>query len=251
MNRKQLTVFLTMLVAYALSAFITYAFFLDEMMAIAGVTMPEMELPPAVYGLANAGIVLVVYGLLGLGGYWFAKKLGLPGIFSEDGNWRRWFFIPMGLGLVSGILLILGDMLFAPFNGIGRFLHPGFPASIFASLSAGIGEEIAFRGFVFGLWAFILNWLFKRFNGRTPALWTANVIAALAFGAGHLPLVLMMTGANCVAELSPIVLVEVFLLNGLVGLLAGERYMKDGLVAASGVHFWTDMVFHVLWGLFS
>jgi len=26
--------------------------------------------------------------------------------------------------------------------------------------------------------------------------------------------------------------------------------MKDGLVAASGVHFWTDMVWHVLWGLF-
>jgi hypothetical protein len=25
--------------------------------------------------------------------------------------------------------------------------------------------------------------------------------------------------------------------------------MKDGLVAAAGVHFWTDVVFHVLWGL--
>jgi hypothetical protein len=24
--------------------------------------------------------------------------------------------------------------------------------------------------------------------------------------------------------------------------------MKDGLVAAAGVHFWTDVVFHVLWG---
>jgi membrane protease YdiL (CAAX protease family) len=251
MKRKQLSVFLIMLLVYALSAFITYTFFIDDLMAVAGMTMPEMELPPVVYGLANAGIVLVVYGLLGLGGYWFAKKLGLPGIFSEDGNWRRWFFIPMGLGFVCGILLILGDMLFASFNGFGRFLHPGFPASILASLSAGIGEEIAFRGFVFGLWALILNWLFKRFNGRTPALWTANVIAALAFGAGHLPIVLMLTGAASVTDLSPVALVEVFLLNGLVGLLAGERYMKDGLVAASGVHFWTDVVFHVIWGLFS
>ena len=61
----------------------------------------------------------------------------------------------------------------------------------------------------------------------------------------------MLTGAASVADLSPIILVEVFLLNGFVGLLAGERYMKDGLVAASGVHFWTDIVFHVLWGLFS
>jgi membrane protease YdiL (CAAX protease family) len=91
--------------------------------------------------------------------------------------------------------------------------------------------------------------LLKRFNQRTLALWIANVIAALAFGAGHLPLVLMLTGATSVAELSPIILVEVFLLNGLVGLLAGQRYMKDGLIAASGVHFWTDVVFHVIWGL--
>jgi membrane protease YdiL (CAAX protease family) len=249
MKRKQLVVFLVMLVVYALSAFATYTFFIDELVAVAGVTMPEMELPPVVFGLANAGIVLVVYGLLGFGGYWFAKKLGLPGIFREDGTWRSLFLIPLEIGIACGIALILGDILFAPFNGFGRFLHPGFPASIFASLSAGIGEEIAFRGFVFGLWALILNWLLKRFNQRTLALWIANVIAALAFGAGHLPLVLMLTGATSVAELSPIILVEVFLLNGLVGLLAGQRYMKDGLIAASGVHFWTDVVFHVIWGL--
>jgi len=106
-----------------------------------------------------------------------------------------------------------------------------------------------FRGFVFGLWAFVLNWLFKRFHGRTAALWIANVIAALAFAAGHLGTVLVLTGASSLSELSPILLVEIFLLNGVIGLVAGERYMKDGLVAAVGVHFWTDMVFHVFYGL--
>lgn len=35
----------------------------------------------------------------------------------------------------------------------------------------------------------------------------------------------------------------------IIGLVIGERYMKDGLVAAAGVHFWADVVFHVLWGL--
>jgi hypothetical protein len=38
-------------------------------------------------------------------------------------------------------------------------------------------------------------------------------------------------------------------LNGLVGLVAGERYMRDGLVAAAGVHFWADVVWHVVWPL--
>ena len=249
MNCRQLTVFLILLVVYAFCAFATYAFFTDDLVAMAGVPMPDMGVSNTVVGLANAGIVLVVYGLLGLAGIWFARKLGFPGIYSEDGNWRRWFFIPLLLGLVCGVMVIIGDVLFAPFNNYGRFVHPQFPMSIFASLSAGIGEEIMFRGFVFGLWGLLLNWLLKRFNGRTVALWIANVIAALAFGAGHLGTILFLTGASSLAELSPVLLAEVFILNGIIGLIAGERYMKDGLVAASGVHFWADVVFHVIYGL--
>jgi membrane protease YdiL (CAAX protease family) len=249
-NRKQLTVLLVLLIVYALSAFLTYTFFIDQLTAFAGVPTPETNISPVILGLANAGIVLVAYGLLGLAGNWFAHKLGLPGIFSADGNWKRWFFIPLGIGVVGGVLLIIGDVIFAQFNGFGRFVHPGFPVSILASISAGIGEEILFRGFLFGLWGLILNWLFKRFNGRTAALWIANAIAALAFAAGHLGTLLVLTGASSLSELNPILIVEVFLLNGIIGLVAGERYMKDGLVAAIGVHFWADAVFHVIWGLF-
>jgi hypothetical protein len=45
-------------------------------------------------------------------------------------------------------------------------------------------------------------------------------------------------------------LLVVSLLKGIIGLLAGWRYMKDGLVAAARVLFWRDMVFHVLYRLF-
>jgi membrane protease YdiL (CAAX protease family) len=237
------------LVAYALSAFLTYAFFVDELAATAGMPMPDMGVSDAMLGLANAGIVLVLYGLLGLGGFWFARKLGLPGIFSEDGNWQRWFLIPLVLGLVCGVALVAGDLLFAPINGFGLMVHPGFPVSILASISAGIGEEIAFRGFLLGLWGLILNWLLKRFNGRSVALWIANFIAALAFAASHLGTVLVLTGATSLAELSPVLILEIFVLNGVIGIVAGQRYMKDGLITAVGVHFWTDVVFHVIWGL--
>ena len=251
MNRKQLSVFSIMLAVYALCAFLTYAFFIDQLTTMAKTPMPKMDVSNTVLGLANAGIVLVAYGLFGLLAYWFARKLKLPGIFNADGNWRRWFLTPLWIGLGCGVFVVVGDLLFAPVNGIGRFPHPGFPVSILASLSAGIGEEILFRGFVFGLWGLLLNWLFKRFNGRSAALWTANVIAALAFGAGHLGTLLVLTGAASLSELSPVLLAEVFILNGAIGLIAGQRYMKDGLLAATGVHFWSDVVFHVVWGLFS
>lgn len=251
MKRRQLIVFIILLVIYALAAFLTYTFYVDQLAAIAGVPLPDMGVPDYVLGLANAGIVLVLYGLLGLAGFWFARKLGMPGIFSEEANWQRWFLIPLGLGLVCGVALVIGDIVFAPVNGFGLMVHPGFPVSILASLSAGIGEEIAFRCFVFGLWAFILNWLLGRFNGRMAALWIANVIAALAFGASHFGTVMVLTGAASLADLSPVLMVEIFVLNGAIGLIAGQRYMKDGLVAATGVHFWTDVVFHVVWGLFA
>jgi len=249
MKRKQLTIFVIFLLIYALCVFLTYTFFVDQMAAAAGIPMSDMGVPNSVLGLANAGIVLVIYGLLGLGGLWFAHKLDLPGIFSENGNWRGWFFVPLGLGVICGLALVIGDLLFAPINGFGRMVHPGFPVSILASISAGIGEEIAFRGFVFGLWGFILNWLFKRFNGRTAALWIANVIAALGFAASHFGTIMVLTGATSMAELSPVLIAEIFVLNGIIGVIAGQRYMKDGLIAASGVHFWADVVFHVIWGL--
>ncbi|MBK7317951.1 CPBP family glutamic-type intramembrane protease [Candidatus Villigracilis affinis] len=91
---------------------------------------------------------------------------------------------PLVLGLVCGVFHYRWRPALRSHQWLWQVPHPTFPVSILASLSAGIGEEIMFRGFVFGLWGFILNWLFKRFNGRTVALsWIANVIAALAFGA--------------------------------------------------------------------
>jgi hypothetical protein len=248
-HRKQIQVLLILLAIFSFCVFLTCAFFMDQLAAMVGAPNPDVGLSPVVMGLAGAGIAFVLYGLLGLAGYWFARKLNLPGIFHEDGNLRRQILLPGLLGLTCGLALVIGDLLFARCNGIGRFPHPPFPASIVVSLTAGIGEEIAFRAFVLGLWALLLTWLFKRFPKRTAILWMANVLAALAFAAGHLPAVVILTGASSIGDLNPVLLSEIFLLNGIVALVAGQRYLKDGLVAAAGVHFWTDIVFHVGWGL--
>ncbi len=251
MKRKQILVFFVLLIIYALCAFLTYALFADQLAMVAGVPLPDMGVSNIVMGLANAGIILVFYGLFGLAGYWFARKLELPGIFREDGDWRSWVLVPLVLGALCGLVLIIGDFVFAPVNDLGHFPHPAFPLSILASISAAIGEEILFRGFVFGLWGFILNWLLRRFNGRSAALWIANIIAALAFGAGHLGSVMVIANATTPAELSPVLVIEILLLNGILGLVAGRQYMKVGLIGAIGVHFWADIVWHVLWGLIS
>jgi hypothetical protein len=263
-HRKQLSVYLALLVVNAFAAFASYAFFGEQLISSTTALAPSipaktLDQPMWYYGLANAILVLVAYGVLGLIGYFASRKAGLPGIYSPGCGWRRWVVIPMLLAIPCAVLLVAGDLLFAPINGLGRLPHPAFPISIFASVSAGIGEEIEFRVFLFGLWSLILTWLFKRFNGRTAALWIANVIAALGFAAGHFFSLAMISGAVALDatgqmtflfdKINPMLIVEAVLLNGVIGLLAGWRYMKDGLVAATGVHLWTDIFWHVLWGL--
>jgi membrane protease YdiL (CAAX protease family) len=221
----------------------------DQMLAAQGMSSPLPSVPPWVLGLANGAIVIVVYGLAGIGGLWLARRLQLPGSYRQRAGWREWFLIPLALGLTVGIVMTLVDRIAASAGDWSGFDHPPFPFSLIASAAAGIGEEIIFRMFVMGLWAFLLNLILRRWKATHVALWAGNVIAALAFGAGHLPAAMVLLGVASPAQIPPLVLGELFALNGMVGLVAGERYMRDGLVAAAGVHFWADIVWHVLWPL--
>ena len=252
---RQLGVFFILLLANAVLAFVTYTYVPLEQFASGTSLPPEVAAVPLwVLGLANAGIILVMYGLLGLAGYWFAGRLGMPGIYREQAGWRQWALIPAAVGAVFGGWLVVIDSLFTSLGDWPGVSHPPFPFSIIASATAGIGEEILYRLFVMGLWAFLLNLvlrraLAKRSVGKQVVFWVANLIAALIFAAGHLPAAMLILGVNTPAGLPPLVLLELFLLNGLIGLAAGERYIKDGLVAAVGVHFWADIVWHVAFPL--
>lgn len=257
-TRKQLVAFGALLGALAVLTFLSYALFLGQMAPAGSVSPQVAAVPPWALGLANAGIVIVIYGLLGLAGLWFARRLRLPGTYREgtgepsERRGARWWALclqPMLLGLVLGSVLVALDRLFSAAGAGPGLLHPAFPLSLFASATAAIGEEILFRSFVLGLWAFLFNLILGRWGRTTLALWLGIVIAALAFGAGHFPAMMQLTGAGSLAAVGPLLIVEVLLLNGVVGIAAGERYIRNGLVAAVGIHFWTDIVWHVLWPL--
>jgi membrane protease YdiL (CAAX protease family) len=249
-TQQQWIVFFALLVVNAAMAFLTFAFGLQKEL-MAGQEMPPQlaQTPGWALGLANAGMILVTYGIAGAIGLWLGQKAGLPGMFRPGAGWRAWVWTPLVIGLIVGVLMVAGDRLFAALGEWQGFEHPGFPLSLLASASAGIGEEIVFRGFVMGLLAFLLGLLLKRTGGTQAALWIANVLAALAFAAGHLPATMYLLDVASPLALPPVVLIEGLVLNGLVALVAGERYMRDGLVAAMGVHFWADIVWHVLWPL--
>jgi membrane protease YdiL (CAAX protease family) len=91
--------------------------------------------------------------------------------------------------------------------------------------------------------------LLDRWVQKHWLFWAANILAALAFGAAHLPTLMVLYGTSSLSSISPFVLLEVFLLNGLIGLAAGFWYRRQGVVATTGIHFWTDIIWHVLWPL--
>lgn len=209
---------------------------------------PELaKIPLRVLALANAGIVLVLYGILGFLGLMFSGKIGLPKVWDESLSNKQRFYIPGFIGAVSGVVLIIGDIVFSRFNTIGRFAHPPFPTSIAASLSAGIGEEIIFRLFFISFWVWILSFFFRK--RKTLVYWIVAMFSALAFAAGHFPAFIYLYGYQTFGDIPQVLIWEIVLLNGLIGLLAAWQFKKAGFLAAVGVHFWADIVWHVIYGL--
>jgi membrane protease YdiL (CAAX protease family) len=250
LEQPQWITFSVLLGINALLAFVTFAFGLQKEFLAGQEMLPELVHVPAwVLGLANAGMIVVMYGIAGALGLWLGQKAGLPGVYRAGAGWRNWVWMPLALGLIVGVLMVIGDRVFAALGCWDGFAHPSFPMSLIASATAGIGEEIVFRGLAMGLWAFLLNLLLRRSGHTATALWIANVVAALAFAAGHLPTSMRLFDVQSPLELPVSVLADLMVLNGMVALVAGERYMRGGLVAAMGVHFWADIVWHVIWPL--
>jgi hypothetical protein len=248
---KQLITLGLLLAIYAVLAFTAYLLTPLEQFVPPGQTVPAAvrAMPRLQLAAGNAGFIFVVYGLLGAAGYWFARKLELPGTYRAGAGWRAWVLWPMLLGLAIGVVIVAVDQIFARAGSTTGLPHPVFPLSVISSAAAGIGEEILFRGFVMGLWGFLLNAVFRRWNGRVAALWIGNGMAALASSAAHIPAAMILLRLNSPAQIPALAMAELFVLNGLLGLVAGDRTIRDGLVAAMGVHFWADMVWHVAWPL--
>jgi hypothetical protein len=107
-----------------------------------------------------------------------------------------------------------------------------------ASFYGGIAEEIELRLFFMTAIAWCLAKVTRR---RSPAIFVvANIVAATAFGAGHLPM------AGHVLGLTTVIVVRTMLLNGLGGIVFGALYSHFGLEHAMLAHFCADIVLHVV-----
>jgi membrane protease YdiL (CAAX protease family) len=84
----------------------------------------------------------------------------------------------------------------------------------------------------------------KRWQGQV--FWIVAILSALAFALGHIPSVMVFLGLKTIGEIPPALMSEIILLNGIVSIFAAYYFRKFGFLAPVGIHFWTDVVWHVL-----
>lgn len=118
--------------------------------------------------------------------------------------------------------------------------HRGVVGGMLVALAAAVGEEVWLRlGFMTIAAALLVR--VRQGSGLTPSIaWVAITLAAVAFGAIHLPQLAAAgaaTGVGIAATLAG---------NMLVGVLCGWFFWRHGLLAAMFAHFFVDLVLHVL-----
>jgi hypothetical protein len=254
-TRTQKQWLLILVVLHALVAVVYIVIPSDGLAMADAFEQSSLDVPAWQLALANAVLILVLYGGVGLVGLWLAGRAGLPGVYRPGAELRDVVWRPMRVGLVAGAVLIGADTVVRLVSDFEGFPHPSFPASLLASFTAGVGEEVLLRLFVMSLWTVVLSWVFSRFapeeGARLWALRAANVVAALAFVAAHLGTATAVADGSTPLGLPPMMLAEIMALNGFVGVLAGLSFARNGLIAASAVHFWSDVVWHVIFGALS
>jgi membrane protease YdiL (CAAX protease family) len=90
------------------------------------------------------------------------------------------------------------------------------------------------------VWVFSLFWKTPAGLAAPGAFWLANLLAAVLFGASHLP------ATTLTAKLTPVVVARALLLNAIAGVVCGYLYMRYGLEAAMLSHFSLDIVLHLI-----
>ena len=207
--------------------------------------MAPVELPLPIEALTAINLLQsTIFLLLALViGAVFAHKVDLRvPLLEPDGSvgLRQQLFPAIIGGVISAVIIvILSGMMMGSlpprFIEVGAAFTPPWYTRIFYG---GITEELLMRWGVMSLLVWLSYKLLQRDEQPPKALhyWLGIVLAALLFGAGHLPAALTLAGS-----LTPQLLLYILLNNTLFGLVAGWLFWRYGLGCAIAAH----MIFHI------
>ena len=187
----------------------------------------------------------LVYALIfGFFGYILSEKTGLMKPVRFE---KKPMMVTIGITLFTGLVLCTDLFYFR--NHIPQVAaiyqgNPSFSYWMASVLYGGMIEEIMLRVFMMSLIAYIAWKFFFRREATPPTgvIIAANILAALLFAAGHLPSTMQMFG-----EITPMILLRCFLLNGAGGLVFGYLYRKYGIQYSMMAHAGAHIVWKIIW----
>jgi membrane protease YdiL (CAAX protease family) len=239
----KLALFWAVLGAAAVPAVVPYA------LAAFPAAAQRLRLPLPVFLLVQVGQTgLVLFGLSWVG-LRLGRAVGLDSPFARALVYRRplppvsgrGVALALLVGALGGLAVIALSFAFAPFMPeLRRPIEGGIALwkRLLVAFYGGITEELLLRLFVMTVLVWAL-WKAGPGRGRPPApwvFWAAALLAAVLFGAAHLP------AAAQVWPLTPAVILRTILLNALLGVPFGLLYWRRGLEHAMLAHFCADLV---------
>jgi len=197
--------------------------------------------PPSV-SLVNLYLLVTLQAALAFGIVCWLCYLIVPKTdlnpFSSDRFRIRIIYPGIIAGVAVGLAIFLLEKTLFRSSSLSA-AHPPAWTGLLASFYGGINEEVLLRLFFFSLLYFIFKKIFRSKN-RLRFLWVTNLIVALAFGIGHLPVVFKLINPSSMEVF------RVLLLNGIPGIVFGWLYWSRGLWTAMTAHFVTDLMIHVI-----
>ena len=187
----------------------------------------------------------LIYTLIfGFFGYILSEKTGLMKALRFE---KKPMMVTIGMTLFTGLVLCTDLFFFRNHIPQVAAIYQGKPSFSYwmaSVLYGGVIEEILLRLFMMSILAFLAWKIFFRREPIPPTgvIIAANNIAALLFAAGHLPSTMQMFG-----EITPMILLRCFLLNGAGGLVFGYLYRKYGIQYSMMAHAGAHIVWKILW----
>lgn len=165
----------------------------------------------------------------------------------SEPRFRAQVRIAVGLGILTALVILALDHFMLPTLGEAgqslRILQKRTAwETITSVLYGGITEELLMRWGLATFFAWAIAKLRKAPGSATPGtMWAAVALAALLFGAGHLPAVMAMG-----MQLTAPVIARTIVLNAIGGIVFGwlyfRRSLEAGMLAHATVHLtWTGL----------
>lgn len=199
----------------------------------------NLAIQDLVFTAVTAPMGLWLGSRVGLGAPLLSQWLGAEPAPRRD--LRSGLALATSAGISVGVIVMLFHFFIARLvTASPELANPPAWSGLLASFGASIREEIWLRLGIMSLLVWLAAAVGRQLVPARGLVWSANVIAALAYGALHLPQV------GTFMELTPVVVAYVLLINAVGGIAYGWLYWRHSLVAAMLAHFIADVVMKVV-----